>query len=67
MLFERICGGRNLWPVEKVEYFNRNGIKMAYVYDREGYYINRADHIIEADPSEVVKVVGNVYRLKAEM
>lgn len=64
MLFEKICGGKNLWPIEKVEYFYRDGVKMAYVYDKDGYYINRADHIIEASADDVIKVVGNVYRLK---
>lgn len=64
MLFERICGGRNLWPIEKVEHFTRDGVAMVYVYDGRGYYINRAENIIECSADAVIKVVGSVYRLK---
>lgn len=76
MLFEKIgTGNKYLRRIDSVEYLRKSDFngeywpylrdEVAYVYENErGYHTNSADRIVEVDETEVVNVVGRLYKWK---
>ena len=76
MLFKKIAGGNKyLRKIDSVEYLRKSDFKdeywpflhdeVAYYLDENGYSTAGADEIVEADETEVVRVLGKrLYRWK---
>lgn len=76
MLFEKIgTGSKYLRKIDSVECLRKSDFdgeywpylhdEVAYVYENErGYHTNSVDRIVEVDETEVVNVVGRLYKWK---
>lgn len=76
MLFKKVAGGNKyIRKIDSVEYLRKSDFKgeywpyihdeVAYYRDDNGYFTAGADEIVEADETEVVRVLGKrLYKWK---